>query len=71
MIPKNFIEIFAEYCTKDSLRLTKDEFLNNLELKRNHPDFQLDTHALLPAGSKWNFGEAYRFVVDDIISKLP
>ena len=64
-------EIFAEYCTKDSLRFTKDEFLNNLESKRGHRGFQSDIYALLPAGSKWDFDEAYQFVVDNIINRLP
>ncbi|MCY4032870.1 MAG: nucleotidyl transferase AbiEii/AbiGii toxin family protein [Hyphomicrobiales bacterium] len=64
-------EIFAEYCAKDDLHFTKDEFLSNLESKRSHPDFQLDIHALLPADSKWNFDEAHQFVVDNVVSKLP
>lgn len=65
------LEIFVEYCNKDGLHFTKDEFLNNSESKRGHLDFQLDIRALLPAGSKWNFDEAHQFVVDNIISKLP
>ena len=64
-------EIFAEYCAKDDLHFTKDEFLSNLESKRSHPDFQLGIHALLPADSKWNFDEAHQFVVDNVVSKLP
>ena len=47
------------------------EFLKNLELKRNHQAFQSDMHALLPVGLNWNFEEAYQFVVDNVISRLP
>ena len=64
-------EIFEEYWSKDGLYFTKDEFLKNLESKRNHRGFQSDIHAFLLAESKWNFDEAYQFVVDNVISKLP
>jgi predicted nucleotidyltransferase component of viral defense system len=64
-------EIFAKYCANDDSHFTKDEFLKNLELKREHQAFQSDMHALLPAGLKWDFGEAYRYVLDNVISKLP
>jgi predicted nucleotidyltransferase component of viral defense system len=64
-------EIFKKYCVNDDYHFSRDEFLKNLELKRNHPAFQADMHALLPVGLKWNFDEAYQFVVDNVISKLP
>jgi hypothetical protein len=32
---------------------------------------QSDMHALLPVGLNWNFEEAYQFVVDNVISRLP
>lgn len=64
-------EIFEKYCANDDSHISRDEFLKNLELKRNHPDFQSDMHVLLPTGLKWNFDEAYQFVIDNVISRLP
>ena len=64
-------EIFTKYCANDDSHFTKDEFIKNLELKRDHQAFQSDMHVLLPTGLKWNFDEAYQFVVDNVISRLP
>lgn len=64
-------EVFKKYCANDDSHFTKDEFIKNLELKRNHQEFQSDMHALLPVGLKWNFDESYRFVLENVISKLP
>lgn len=64
-------EIFTKYCANDDSHFTKDEFIKNLELKRAHQAFQSDMQALLPTGLKWNFDEAYQFVLDNVISRLP
>lgn len=64
-------EIFKKYCANDNYQFSRDEFLKNLELKRNHQAFQADMHALLPVGLNWNFEEAYQFVVDNVINRLP
>ena len=64
-------EIFTKYCANDDSRFTKDEFIKNLELKCDHQAFQSDMHALLPTGLKWSFDEAYQFVLDNVISRLP
>lgn len=64
-------EIFKKYCANDNYHFSRDEFLKNLELKRNHQAFQSDMHTLLPVGLNWNFEEAYQFVIDNVISRLP
>lgn len=64
-------EIFSHYCTNDDTVIKGKEFLENLTLKKNHPDFQSDMNTLLPAELDWNFEEAYHFVIDKVISKLP
>jgi predicted nucleotidyltransferase component of viral defense system len=64
-------EIFVKYCINDGTDIRGNEFLKNLALKKNHPDFQSDMRALLPIELNWNFEEAYQFVVDNVISKLP
>jgi predicted nucleotidyltransferase component of viral defense system len=64
-------EIFTKYCGNDESHFSKNEFLKNLELKRDNQAFRSDMHALLPAGLKWNFDDAYQFIVDNVISRLP
>lgn len=65
------LEIFTKYCAKDSNNIRKDDFLKNLELKKSHPDFKSDMSALLPLQHKWDFEEAYQFIVNNVISRLP
>lgn len=64
-------EIYAKYCAKDNTHIRGEDFLKNLVLKKNHPDFQSDMSPLLPIELHWNFEEAYQFVVDNVISRLP
>lgn len=63
-------EIFSKYCAKDNNNIRRDDFLKNLELKKGHPDFKSDMSALLPLEHKWDFDEAYTFVVEKVISKM-
>lgn len=64
-------DVFNKYCVNVAIHFTKGEFLKNLELKRDHQDFQMDMHALLPTGLKWDFEEAYSFVLDHVICRMP
>ena len=63
-------EIFAKYCAKDRDNICRDDCLKNLEVKKRHPDFKSDMSALLPLEHRWDFDEAYTFVVDKVISKM-
>jgi predicted nucleotidyltransferase component of viral defense system len=63
-------DIFSKYCTFNDLKITGEEFLKNLEIKRNHEAFQSDMPALLPVGLNFNFEKAYLFVIKNVISKL-
>ncbi len=42
------LKIFKKYCDHGGLKISKDLFLKNLELKRLNKDFQLDMNVLLP-----------------------
>ncbi len=64
-------DIFHQYCTYNDLKITGEEFLKNLELKKDHRDFHMDMSVLLPSKLHWNFEEAYQFVIDNVISRLP
>lgn len=64
-------DIFSKYCSYNNVKISGEEFLKNLELKKNHRDFHMDMSVLLPSKLHWNFEEAYQFVVDNVIRKLP
>jgi predicted nucleotidyltransferase component of viral defense system len=65
------ISIFQQYCDKDGNVITGKLFISNMELKRQEEDFQTDMRALLPENEKWDFNEAFDFVMEKVISKLP
>lgn len=64
-------EIFRQYCENSGDVISRDEFLENMDLKRTHPDFKMDMDALLPLNLNWNFEDAYQFVVSNVISRIP
>jgi len=64
-------DIFSQYCAYNDVKITGAEFLKNLDQKKNHRDFRRDMHVLLPSKLHWDFEEAYQFVIDNVISKLP
>ena len=64
-------DIFSKYCTYNNIKVSSEEFLKNLELKKDHRDFHMDMSVLLPSKLHWDFDEAYQFVVDNVISRLP
>ncbi len=64
------VRIFNLYCEKESLFISKDSFLKNLDLKRLNRDFQTDMDALLPPQIEWDFDEAFNYVQKQIVAKL-
>lgn len=64
-------DIFSKYCTYNNIKISREEFLKNLEQKKDHRDFNMDMSVLLPSKLHWNFDEAYKFVVDKVVSGLP
>ena len=64
-------DIFAKYCTYNGMKISREEFIKNLEQKKDNRDFHVDMSLLLPSKLHWNFDEAYQFVVDNVISRLP
>lgn len=65
------LDIFSKYCTYNDVQISREKFIRNLELKKNNRDFHIDMNLLLPSKLDWHFEEAYLFVVDKVISKLP
>lgn len=68
---EKMLDIFSQYCANDGTAISGAEFIKNLSQKKNHPDFHVDMHALLPVELNWDFEQAYQFVLEKIISKLP
>lgn len=64
-------DIFVKYCTYNGMKISREEFIKNLEQKKDNRDFHVDMSLLLPSKLHWNFDEAYQFVVDNVISRLP
>lgn len=64
-------DIFAKYCAYNDVQISREEFIKNLEKKKDNRDFHVDMSLLLPSKLHWNFEEAYQFVVDNVISRLP
>ena len=64
-------DIFYKYCAYNKIEIAGDDFIANLEQKKNNLDFRGDMKALLPTSLGWDFDEAYQFVVYNVISKLP
>jgi predicted nucleotidyltransferase component of viral defense system len=64
------IEVFLKYCENDERTISRELFQENMLLKQDNRDFRLDMEDLLPAESKWDFDEAFDFVMEKVISKL-
>lgn len=64
------IDIFLQYCANDGFKISGDQFMKNLQLKKQNKDFQIDMNILLPSKIHWNFEEAFDFVTSNIISRL-
>lgn len=63
-------DIFYQYCSYNKVKISGEEFLKNLSLKKNHRDFNMDMSVLLPSKLHWDFDEAYQFVVEKVIRKI-
>jgi len=64
------IDIFQKYCVHDGTPISRQLFQKNMEDKRLNKDFQADMNVLLPHKTNWNFGEAFEFIQETIISKI-
>ena len=65
------IDIFQRYCANDGVKISRELFQKNIELKKLNKDFQVDMQVLLPHKTEWDFETAYNFVLDKVVNKLP
>lgn len=68
---KVVIDIFIKYCNHSKEPISRTNFINNLEDKKNHPDFRIDMNSLLKENVDWNFDKAMDLVERKIIAFLP
>ena len=52
-------DIFAKYCAYNDVQISREEFIKNLDQKKDNRDFHVDMSLLLPSKLHWNFDEAY------------
>ncbi len=62
--------LLEEYCKHVDEKITRTLFEENLILKKNHPEFNMDMKSLLAEGVQWNFNEAFEMVMRELIPKL-
>lgn len=65
------LDIFQKYCAKDNIYISRKNFVENMLYKRQHKDFNIDMSVLLHNNNHWEFNEAFDFVMNEIINKLP
>ncbi len=65
------VTLFQLYCSRGGTPISRKVFLENMEQKRLHRGFREDMQRLLPYGTKWNFDDAYEFVIKHVITKIP
>lgn len=65
------LEVFLLHYQKTGLNITRAMFEKSLFEKTQYEDFRTDIVALLADGSNWKFEEAYDFIMQNIIAKLP
>lgn len=65
------ISLFKKYLEKDGNIVTGNQFHKNMLEKKDHPRFRSDMELLLPESARWDFDEAFDFVMDRVISKIP
>ncbi|RLB50317.1 MAG: nucleotidyl transferase AbiEii/AbiGii toxin family protein, partial [Deltaproteobacteria bacterium] len=65
------ISCFARYMEAGGHTVTRALFEANLHDKAGRPDFRGDMAPLLRPGLTWNFDDALRTVLDELIARLP
>lgn len=65
------VTCFDRYMARDGQTVTRAMFEENLHAKAARRDFRKDMDALLRSDLTWDFDEAMRIVLDNVVAKLP
>ena len=64
---ENVVRIFHEYNKYNGQKITRKNFLQNMEEKQHNVDFRQDISALLPQDTDYDFDTAFDFVIHEIL----
>lgn len=65
------ISLFQKYCERDGTYITGPQFHKNMLEKRDNERFRSEMQKLLPELTQWNFDEAFDYVLNSVIPKIP
>lgn len=68
--PSKIIDVFKAYLKKEENRITKKQFLRNMDLKMKEKEFLDDVEGLLRPGMEFKHEDAYELVKERIIENL-
>lgn len=69
--PRLLLRCFDRYMAEGGHAVTRAQFEANLHQKSNDADFRSDMEALLGPAVPWDFDDAMRSVLDEIVARLP
>jgi predicted nucleotidyltransferase component of viral defense system len=64
------ITLLHNYCAHDGLLISKNTFLDNMQLKSVSNDVRIDMELLLPTQMRWDFDKAFELVQRQVINKV-
>ena len=64
---ENVVRIFHEYNKYNEQKITKNNFIQNMEDKKHNVDFRQDISALLPQDTDYDFDTAFDFVMRKVL----
>ena len=64
---ENVVRIFHEYNTYNGVKITKKNFLQNMEEKKQNVDFRQDISALLPPNTDYSFDTAFDYIMGKVL----
>ncbi len=67
----SIIACFNRYMAEGGHAVTRTLFEANLHEKARRPDFRRDMDALLRPGLSWDFDEALRVILEELVARLP
>ena len=67
---ENVATIFHAYNKYNGVKITKKQFIENLEQKFDNRDFRQDIRVLLPLDTDYNFDTAFDFVMKEVLPHI-
>ena len=65
---EKLIDGFTKYNEHNKVKITRAQFEQNMHYKIQDKTFRTDISPLLPYNQDWNIDEAYRSVIENIVS---